>query len=156
MLACEWYIISLMSHTCPSCCKVRCAVSELWSQSVSDALQTMLEETWGHLHNNIFYWFGIFWICYTSFNFQYLKTWRFCWCQSRKKPSVVAVSVEFDASSVKTRLRTGLIETDSTYHLLVSLLNVENFKTYKKSHLKTLKTLFLDFMYLKTFLLDFL
>ena len=55
LLACEWYIISLMSHTCPSCCKVRCAVSELWSQSVSDALQTMLEETWGHSHNNIFY-----------------------------------------------------------------------------------------------------
>ena len=131
-----------MSHTCPSCCKVRCAVSELWSQSVSDALQTMLEETWGHLHNNIFL---LIWNILDLLHFFQLsipEDLKILLMSVKEKPSVVAVSVEFDASSVKTRLRTGLIETDSTYHLLVSLLNVENFKTYKKSHLKTLKTFF--------------
>ena len=36
------------------------------------------------------------------------------------KPSTVAMTLEFDASAIKTRLRTGLIEVDSVYHLLVT------------------------------------
>lgn len=32
---------------------------------------------------------------------------------------MLALTLEFDASSVKSRVRTGLIQVDSVYHLLV-------------------------------------
>ena len=54
VLVFEYNIVSLVFQAGQSCPKVRCAVSELWSQSVSDALQTILEDTWEHLHSNPF------------------------------------------------------------------------------------------------------
>lgn len=40
-------------------------------------------------------------------------------CLQTEKPKLVAVSLEFDASSVKSRVQHGVIESDATYHLLV-------------------------------------
>ena len=38
---------------------------------------------------------------------------------TEEKPHLVAVSLEFDASSVKSGVQHGVIESDATYHLLV-------------------------------------
>ena len=46
--------------------------------------------------------------------FQNTTTYR------QAKPTVLALSLEFDASSIKTRVRSGLLEVDSMYHMLVT------------------------------------
>ena len=38
---------------------------------------------------------------------------------TEERPHLVAVSLEFDASSVKSGVQHGVIESDATYHLLV-------------------------------------
>lgn len=42
----------------------------------------------------------------------------------------MSLTLEVDATSVKMRLRQGLLETDSTYHFMVPLLDYQAFAIF--------------------------